>query len=328
MIANLHIHSRFSDGTQWPKDIVNRATDITFNIKTKLDIIALTDHDTLSGNPEFLERCEQVGIKGIAGVEIDCIGSFIVANNKETIISYESEILGYFPNNKYSHTQKLLKSVIKQRKKKFKSYIKRASKVFSEPNLNWKDFRKYHSDPNRKKLRFTYMKPHLYYYLKERKVKLIDELEYPEFKNIFFNPKNPLSLLKKRKSNKSKRLSFERVVKVILKDNGYAVIPHLALRFIPKDIRTDPLRIKEELILNTPKYNAFLDYCHEIGVWGIEMYCYLEWRHQPEIIDYLNDYIRTLTNNRFKITWGSDCHGIGHRSDTMENFFGNFEGFS
>lgn len=78
MRANLHIHSRFSDGTQWPKEIVDRVVTPSSNKRCPLELIALTDHDNVAGNCEFLERCEEKGIKGIAGIEIDCEGKFTI----------------------------------------------------------------------------------------------------------------------------------------------------------------------------------------------------------------------------------------------------------
>ena len=90
MRANLHIHSHFSDGTQWPKEIVERVVKPNSNKRVPLELIALTDHDNVAGNREFLESCKEMGIKGVAGVEIDCVGTFKLAK-------YKSEILGYFP---------------------------------------------------------------------------------------------------------------------------------------------------------------------------------------------------------------------------------------
>ncbi|MCQ2070869.1 MAG: PHP domain-containing protein, partial [archaeon] len=43
------MHSVYSDGTFTPEEIVLEA------VKRKLDIIALTDHNTFDGIPEFLE---------------------------------------------------------------------------------------------------------------------------------------------------------------------------------------------------------------------------------------------------------------------------------
>ncbi len=61
---DLHTHSTASDGTLTPAELARAAKD------AGLSVIAITDHDTVSGAEEFLSECERVGITGIAGVEI------------------------------------------------------------------------------------------------------------------------------------------------------------------------------------------------------------------------------------------------------------------
>jgi hypothetical protein len=67
MRTNLHLHSRFSDGTDWPERVAARAAD------AGLECAALTDHDSMEGVDGFLEACRGLGILGIAAVEIDCV---------------------------------------------------------------------------------------------------------------------------------------------------------------------------------------------------------------------------------------------------------------
>lgn len=69
MKANLHIHSRYSDGSQWPDNIVKRAKDLGLNQ------IALTDHDCMEGVEQFLNSARKAVLRAIAGVEIDCVAS-------------------------------------------------------------------------------------------------------------------------------------------------------------------------------------------------------------------------------------------------------------
>lgn len=90
MKADLHIHSKFSDGKQWPEDIVAVANAMNF------EMLALTDHDTMAGVKRFLKACSKHGIIGIPAVEIDY-------DVKQ--INYNTELLGYFPEGKYARTQ-------------------------------------------------------------------------------------------------------------------------------------------------------------------------------------------------------------------------------
>ena len=102
MKVNLHIHSIYSDGTQWPEEIIKRAS------KLNLTHVALTDHDSMGGVPDFIQAAREAGIKAMAGVEIDCEASEI---------SYNSEILGYFPAGQWSHTREFCLDRIRHRGK-------------------------------------------------------------------------------------------------------------------------------------------------------------------------------------------------------------------
>lgn len=63
-VADLHLHSQYSDGTYTPDALVKRA------LKTGLSCIALTDHDTLEGCAITRKLCSEAGIDFIAGVEL------------------------------------------------------------------------------------------------------------------------------------------------------------------------------------------------------------------------------------------------------------------
>lgn len=63
--ADLHIHSNFSDGSDSIEELVGK-----INV-SKLDIFALTDHDTFEGVIE-LEKYKLNGIKFIKGIELTC----------------------------------------------------------------------------------------------------------------------------------------------------------------------------------------------------------------------------------------------------------------
>lgn len=65
---DLHSHSNYSDGTDTPEELLAKAQEIG------LDALALTDHDTVAGIPEFLKAGEKYpDLLAIAGVEISTI---------------------------------------------------------------------------------------------------------------------------------------------------------------------------------------------------------------------------------------------------------------
>ncbi len=62
-ICDLHIHSVFSDGTFTPAEIINSA------IQKNISAIALTDHNTVSGLPDFFAAAENTDINAVGGTE-------------------------------------------------------------------------------------------------------------------------------------------------------------------------------------------------------------------------------------------------------------------
>lgn len=63
VFCDLHNHSTFSDGTDTPAELVAIAE------KAGLGAVALTDHNTIAGLPEFLAAAEGKNVRAIAGTE-------------------------------------------------------------------------------------------------------------------------------------------------------------------------------------------------------------------------------------------------------------------
>ena len=63
MYCDLHTHSNCSDGTYTPTELINLA-------KQENRILALTDHNTVSGLPEFTVQAKQEGVTAVNGVEL------------------------------------------------------------------------------------------------------------------------------------------------------------------------------------------------------------------------------------------------------------------
>lgn len=63
---DLHVHSTASDGTLSPAEVVRAAA------QAGLDVVALTDHDTLDGWQEACSACP-AGLSVIPGLELSCV---------------------------------------------------------------------------------------------------------------------------------------------------------------------------------------------------------------------------------------------------------------
>jgi len=81
--ADLHMHTTYSDGARTPSEVVVSAK------QAGLDIISLTDHDSVSGIDEAIETGKANGVEVIAGMELS-------ANYN----GFEIHILGYFMNHR------------------------------------------------------------------------------------------------------------------------------------------------------------------------------------------------------------------------------------
>ena len=64
MFADLHLHTRFSDGTFSPEEVVARGH------KAGFAALALTDHDTVEGCAPMAAACAAAGIEFITGTEL------------------------------------------------------------------------------------------------------------------------------------------------------------------------------------------------------------------------------------------------------------------
>ena len=60
--CDLHTHSVFSDGTYTPEEIIDEAKRLDL-------IVALTDHNTAAGLPDFMAAAREQGVTAVPGVE-------------------------------------------------------------------------------------------------------------------------------------------------------------------------------------------------------------------------------------------------------------------
>lgn len=67
MRADLHVHSTASDGTLPPAELVDLALSAT------LDVLAITDHDSVAGLPEAFAAAEGTDLKLVPAVELSSV---------------------------------------------------------------------------------------------------------------------------------------------------------------------------------------------------------------------------------------------------------------
>jgi hypothetical protein len=299
MISNMHLHSRFSDGASWPEDIALEAA------RLGLDLVAVTDHDTMAGVSRFARACASRGLTAIPACEIDVY---------EPQIEYKSELLAYFPNSDAEdcapQTKSLLRESLQKRRARLEFLLHSAQELYPDTDLSFEDlFRDKTGLAFDEELAdaISWSKVDLFLYLKAQRC-IYPEMNYKGFKKRFFAN----GLLKKYKLEKPDIAS---VVQAIHADNGFVVIPHIGHHW--DDDTTLLYRESEKLRL-------LLGWFRRAGIDGVELY----WYNSDFKSAKINGLVREIAKPQgFFFTYGSDCHGAGSGKHTIMKFKGHFDGF-
>ena len=300
MNANLHLHSRYSDGSLWPEELALAAA------RLRLSQVALTDHDTFGGTDRFVSECAILGIEAIPACEIDV---------SEPHIDYKSEILAYFPDRTRPHrreTNALLEKVLRERLKRLEYYLYWARTIFRRESLDFNDIlndKMAGSLPASESSvsQLSWSKVDFFLYIKNRGLLPI-ETTYKRFKRDWFAP----GRFPKYKLSKPNVVDC---VRAIHADGGYAVIPHFG------HLWNDDL---DGMKLDEQRLRFWLGYFRSCGVDGVELYWYSGKKRSQDINDFI---VKIASPMDFFFTFGSDCHGPGTDKYTIDKFSGDFQGF-
>lgn len=105
-LSDLHVHSYYSDGSLSPAELIRTAKELDL-------VIALTDHNSVSGNAEFLSEAEKLGVTAVAGVELSTeyegkelhvLGLFIDADKFEKV----DQLVSYYKEKKRVANRRLV----------------------------------------------------------------------------------------------------------------------------------------------------------------------------------------------------------------------------
>jgi predicted metal-dependent phosphoesterase TrpH len=105
---DLHTHSRASDGTLTPAELVHAA------VGAGLDVVALTDHDTASGWDEAERAAQETGISLVRGIEIST-----------RFQGYGVHLLAYLPDPTYPALVEQLDRVLEGRSSRVPAMLER-----------------------------------------------------------------------------------------------------------------------------------------------------------------------------------------------------------
>ncbi|KAK0589946.1 hypothetical protein LWI29_020478 [Acer saccharum] len=121
VVFEFHSHSKFSDGYLSPSKLVERAHN------NGVKVLALTDHDTMSGIPEAIETARRFGIKIIPGVEISTMFSPRGPESEEPV-----HVLAYYSScgpTRYEELEKFLGDIRDGRYLRAKDMVLKLNKL-------------------------------------------------------------------------------------------------------------------------------------------------------------------------------------------------------
>ena len=106
---DLHTHTNYSDGAYSPIELVKRAKQVGLNV------ISITDHDSINGLPEAMEYGREIGVEVIPGVELSTdiddrevhlLGLFIDVRDDEL-----QKYLQFFRDERFFRAKRIVKKL-------------------------------------------------------------------------------------------------------------------------------------------------------------------------------------------------------------------------
>ena len=110
MPIDLHIHSKCSDGSFPPAELISMVRE------AGLTAVALTDHNTVAGIPAFMAEAKRQGITAVAGTELSTVlegreihllGLFIPPEHYHDVTLLTEEYRGYKEQSNYALVARL-----------------------------------------------------------------------------------------------------------------------------------------------------------------------------------------------------------------------------
>ncbi|MCR1952634.1 MULTISPECIES: PHP domain-containing protein [unclassified Clostridium] len=262
---DLHMHSCFSDdGEYTPEEIIDKA------VKNNVEIISISDHNSVKAIERALNYTKDKEIKVIPGIEIDC-----------TFNGINLHLLGYNIDYKEKDFYNIEEDILNQERSASKEKI-RLIKEHTGLNIHEEEVLKRSTNgvvtgeliaeillEDKENRNSTIMKPYL-------EGGSRSDMPYVNFYWDYFSQGKPAYV-------PIKFITLKEAIKLIHRHGGQAIIAH------PGNNLKENLDIIDELIKE--------------GIDGIEVFSSY---HTKEQTDYF--YIKALKNDMI-ITCGSDFHG-------------------
>jgi 3',5'-nucleoside bisphosphate phosphatase len=267
-MIDLHIHSNASDGKFTVSKILQQA-----QIR-HVDLMAITDHDSIHAQTEAINEAKKTGIRYITGVELNVTFNHPKFKEGKPV---SLDFLGY----QYDYTNNLLKSKLetmaKYREERAKKILDNLNAEFKKeniPTLNSDDFRQIEESVDG-----VLGRPHIADYLVKKNIVSTRQEAFDKYLVKCDVPKYPLYL--------------EEASELVRDAGGKLVLAH------PNDPHGTSLKaltksLDEQTKIIEDKMLAYID--------GIECW------HSRATVETTNHYLAFAQSQGLIMTGGSDCH--------------------
>ena len=205
--ASLHMQSTHSDGVYTPKELVEVGRAEGYRA------LALTDHDTVTGNREVMEECKKAGLDAIFGIEFSTVSAECGYSFHMTAFNFDPE---------YPEMKEYLRKLSEKESDQTRILFERGVEIGYLKNITWDEVLEYNNG-------ITWLcNEHVFRAMKAKG--LITDLEYPEFFKTCFG---------KHRSEVPEKHSFmdiKDLIPLVHRAGGITVLAHPKnqLRCVPK----------------------------------------------------------------------------------------------
>ncbi|CAL6096100.1 Metal-dependent_phosphoesterase [Hexamita inflata] len=285
IMMDLHTHTIYSDGKLSPDQIVKRAID------HQIDVLAITDHDTLESYKHLTQSDFQSNITIIPGVELTTKSQLLHMTDFHLVVLFPQLALGqrkctqHLKHQYFLKLQQILNLNSQNRTKRMKKLIQHLI-TENQLNISWEEFFEYHLVHDKNK----------------QLIQKYSIAKYLISKQIVDSVQQAFDLYLNYEMATSKPLILEAMIKLAVKMRAVPILAH-------------PLQ--------STKISSDLTKC--FSIWqklGLKI---IEIEH-PTMSISDKEYLKVIAKqNNFYQSIASDFHS-DERSQNWQSDFGNSEG--
>lgn len=270
LYANLHLHSTHSDGVYTPTELAKIAYDEGYRAA------ALTDHDAVSGNGEFMAACKKLGMESIFGVEFSAYTNLFKNPKSGKPGSFHLTAFDFDPE--YPAMKEYLNQMSLRETHQTRVLFQRGLEIGYIKGITWEGVLEYNDG-------ITWLcNDHVFRAMKAKG--LIDDLQYPEFFETCYG---------KHRNEVPKLYDFKydhEIIRLVHEAGGIVCLAHLTeqLAKLPD--------IKET------GYAPYIDQMIEMGLDGVEVW------HNLLNDEQRREVYEIALNRGLYVSGGSDHSGL------------------